>query len=115
MLPRFSGAPAFQRAGRIWMAAFAASPSVKGRFFGTIANPPHGSLLSGKRRGRAKPCKKDKGPDGSDRQLLAATIAAAGKHPTAVLGAHAGTEAVNLIALALLGLKSTFHNGNNSF
>ena len=49
------------------------------------------------------------------RQFLAATIAAAGQDPAAVLGAHAGTEAVNLIALAFLGLISTFHDGNNSF
>ena len=57
----------------------------------------------------------DKGRDGLDRQLLAATIAAAGKHPAAVLGAHAGTKTVNLVALAFLGLISAFHDGNNSF
>ena len=53
--------------------------------------------------------------DGLDRQLLAATIAATGKHPAAVLGAHAGTKTMNLITLAFLGLISAFHDGNNSF
>ena len=53
--------------------------------------------------------------NGSDRQLLAATTATGGEHATAVLGAHAGTEAVNLVTLALFGLISTFHDDNNSF
>ena len=50
-----------------------------------------------------------------DRQLLAATVAAAGQHLAAVLGAHAGTETMHLVALAFLGLIGTFHDNNNSF
>ena len=50
-----------------------------------------------------------------DRQLLAATVAAAGQHFTAILGAHAGTETMHLVALAFLGLIGTFHDDNNSF
>ena len=59
-------------------------------------------------------CKKG-GTNGSDRQFLPAAVAAAGQHAPSVLGAHAGAETVHLIALAFLGLISTFHDGNNSF
>ncbi len=52
------------------------------------ANPPRDSMLFGKR---------------------------GGQHLAAVLGAHAGTETMHLVALAFLGLIGTFHENNNSF
>ena len=45
----------------------------------------------------------------SDSQFLAATGTTAGEYTTAVLGAHAGTETMNLVALAFLRLISAFH------
>lgn len=45
----------------------------------------------------------------SDGQFLTATVTAAGENTTAVLGAHAGTETMNLVALAFLRLISAFH------
>ena len=45
----------------------------------------------------------------SDSQFLTATVTAAGKYTTAVLGAHTGTETMNLVALAFLRLISAFH------
>jgi len=52
---------------------------------------------------------------GSDRQFLTATTTAGGENAATVLGAHAGTEAMNLVTLAFLGLISAFHDDNNSF
>ena len=45
----------------------------------------------------------------SDGQFLAATVTATGEYTTAVLGAHTGTETMNLVALAFLRLISAFH------
>ena len=42
-------------------------------------------------------------------QLLAATTTTGGQDTTAILGGHAGTEAVHLAALTLLGLVGTEH------
>jgi len=53
--------------------------------------------------------------NGLDRQLLTATTTTGGENATTVLGAHAGTETMNLVTLALFGLISTFHDDNNSF
>ena len=42
-------------------------------------------------------------------QFLAAAATAGSQNPTAILGGHAGTEAMHLVALALLGLIGTEH------
>ena len=76
-------------------------------------NPPHVQKHSGKRDGLSHAGKGNW--TGSDRQFLAATATAGGENAAAVLGAHAGTETVNLIALALFRLKSVLHEINNSF
>ena len=47
--------------------------------------------------------------DGSDGQALAALSTACVDDLAAVLGAHAGQEAMNFLALTLLGLKSSLH------
>ena len=46
---------------------------------------------------------------GSDGQALAALSTACVDDLAAVLGAHAGQEAMNFLALTLLGLKSSLH------
>ena len=46
---------------------------------------------------------------GSDSQALAALCTASIDDLAAVLGAHAGQEAMNFLALTLLGLKSSLH------
>ena len=46
----------------------------------------------------------------SDRQLFPAATAAGSQHTAAVLGGHAGTEAVHLAPLTLLGLVCTEHD-----
>ena len=46
----------------------------------------------------------------SDSQFLAAATTTGSENTTAVLGGHTGTETMDLIALALLGLISVFHN-----
>ena len=51
----------------------------------------------------------------SDRQLLAAAAAARSQNPAAVPCRHAGAEAMDLIALTLLGLISTKHFEHSSF
>ena len=48
-------------------------------------------------------------PEKSDGQVLAALSTACVDDLAAVLGAHAGQEAMNFLALTLLGLKSSLH------
>ena len=45
----------------------------------------------------------------SGAEHLTATTATGGQHTAAILGGHAGTEAMHLAALTLLGLVSTEH------
>ena len=47
-----------------------------------------------------------------DGQPLAALGTTTGQNGTAALGSHAGTEAMGLGALALVGLIRTLHNDN---
>jgi hypothetical protein len=50
----------------------------------------------------------------ADRQLVAASSAAAREHSAAILRIHTGTEPVNLRALAIIRLKSTFRHDLSS-
>jgi len=53
-------------------------------------------------------------PLGADRELLASTGTAAGKHGASVLCFHPGTEAVRLGTVAIIRLKGAFRHGSSS-
>ena len=48
------------------------------------------------------------------RQLFATAATAGSQNPTTVIGRHAGTEAMHLAALTLLGLVCTEHSQHSS-
>ena len=77
------------------------------------AGPKRCAASVPRRTGRAvRPARSDQSDGVGNGQAGAAAGAAAGKNLAAVLGGHAGTEAMHLRALALLGLISSDGRGH---